>query len=188
MVGLVVCGVGLAAMVQARLGLGPWDVLHQGIAERVDLGIGAVTVLTGVVVLGAWVPLRQRPGIGTVANALLIGLVTDATLAVTDPPEAAAARWVLVVGGVALFGVGGGLYIGAGLGPGPRDGLMTGLTRVTGRSIASVRTALELGTLVVGWLLGGSVGVGTVLFAFGIGPMLQAALGRLTIPAPSPAE
>lgn len=184
--GLVACGVGVAAMVLAELGLSPWDVLHEGVSDHTGMGIGTANVVVAVLVLGAWVPLRQRPGIGTVCNALLIGTVADLVLAVTEPPAAAVARWVLVVGGVALFGVGAALYIGAGLGPGPRDGLMTGLHDRTGRSIASVRTAIELTALLGGLALGGTIGAGTLLFAFGIGPVVQASLPRFTLPPRAP--
>ncbi len=183
--GLAACGVGLALMVRARLGLGPWDVLHQGLSTRTGLPIGTLVILVGLVVILGWVPLRQRPGIGTVCNALLIGLVIDAVLAVA--PEGLATRWAFLLAGVALMGLGSGLYIGAGLGPGPRDGLMTGLA-ARGHSLRLVRTLIELSALAAGWVLGGNVGVGTLLFALGIGPLVQAFLGRMTIPAPIPAE
>jgi uncharacterized membrane protein YczE len=180
--GLVVCGVGVAAMVLAELGLSPWDVLHEGVSDRTGMGIGTANVVVALLVLTLWLPLRQRPGIGTIANALLIGTVADLVLLVAEPPSAAAVRWVLTVSGVVVFGIGVALYIGAGLGPGPRDGLMTGLHDRTGRSIASVRTAIELTALLAGLAMGGTLGVGTLLFAFGIGPVVQAALPRFTLP------
>jgi uncharacterized membrane protein YczE len=181
--GLVLFGVGIALMVRADLGLGPWDVLHQGLSERTDLAIGTITILVGLVVLLLWLPIRERPGLGTVLNVLLIGLVADATLAVLDAPEPMWLRVVFLVTGVFVFGPGSGLYIGAGLGPGPRDGLMTGLAR-GGRSVRRVRTSIELTVLAVGAALGGTVGVGTVLFALTIGPNVHWFLDHMTLPDP----
>lgn len=178
--GLTFCGLGLASMVRADLGLGPWEVLHQGLAQRVGLPIGTVGILVGFVVLLGWLPLRQRLGIGTISNVIWIGLVIDGTLAVLPSVDDVALRIALLVVGVVLVGVGSGLYIGAGLGPGPRDGLMTGVA-ARGYSLRLVRTAIEVSALAAGWLLGGSVGVGTVLFAFAIGPLVQLFLPRLTI-------
>src|SRR5688572_1589209 len=171
-------------MVQARLGLGPWEVLHQGVAERTGLTIGTVSILVAFVVLLGWIPLRQPLGIGTISNAVLIGLTTNTVLALTEPPEHLALRVVALLGGILLLGFGSGLYIGAGLGPGPRDGLMTGIAaRSEGRlSIRLVRTAIELGALAVGWVLGGTVGIGTLLFALSIGPLVQFFLDKLSIP------
>lgn len=185
--GLAACGVGLALMVRAHLGLGPWDVLHQGLSERTGLSIGVLVILVGFLVLFGWVPLRQPMGIGTLLNVSLIGLVLDAVAAVVPEPEGLAARWTLLLTGVLLMGLGSGLYIGAGLGPGPRDGLMTGLA-ARGYSLRLVRTLIELSALIAGWVLGGTVGVGTLVFAFGIGPLVHLFLGRMTIPAPIPAE
>lgn len=182
--GLAFCGVGLALMVLADLGLGPWDVLHQGLSERTGLPIGTLVILVGLVVLLGWVPLRQRLGVGTVCNALLIGLVIDGVLAVAPEPHGLIARWASLGLGVLLMGLGSGLYIGAGLGPGPRDGLMTGLA-ARGYSLRLVRTVIELSALAFGWLLGGTVGVGTLLFALGIGPLVQLFLGRLELPVPA---
>lgn len=179
--GLVLCGVGIASMVAADLGLSPWDVFHQGVARRTGLPIGTVTILVGLGVLAAWLPLRERPGVGTVCNVLVIGLVVDLTLLALETPEHLGLRVAMMAAGPLLFGVGSGLYIGAGLGPGPRDGLMTGLARRTGWSVGAIRTALEVGVLSGGWLLGGTVGVGTVLFALGIGPVVHLALRRLTV-------
>lgn len=181
--GLVLFGVGIALMVRADLGLGPWDVLHQGLSERTDLAIGTVTILVGLVVLLLWLPIRQRLGLGTVLNVLLIGLVADATLEVLDAPEPMWARVLFLLAGVFVFGPGSGLYIGAGLGPGPRDGLMTGLAR-DGRSVRVVRTGIELAVLAAGAALGGTVGVGTLLFALSVGPNVHWFLDRMTMPDP----
>jgi uncharacterized membrane protein YczE len=184
--GLVTMGAGIGLMADADLGLGPWDVLHQGLAERTDLTLGILNILVGAAVLALWIPLRQRPGIGTVLNVLIIGLVVDATLAVLPDLDALPVQVAAMVGGVVLMGVGSGLYIGAGLGPGPRDGLMTGVAD-RGHSVRSVRTALEVTVLALGWLLGGTVGVGTVVQALAIGPLVQLCLDRLGLPAPEPA-
>ena len=181
MTGLTLCGLGIALMVAADLGLGPWDVLHQGISEQVGIPIGTVGILVGFVVLLLWVPMRQRMGIGTVLNVLWIGAVIDLVLLVLDTPGNDALRWVYMVVGAFLFGPGSGYYIGAGLGPGPRDGLMTGIAR-RGFSVRSVRTGIELGVLAIGWALGGSVGIGTVLFALTIGPNVHFFLDRLSLP------
>lgn len=183
--GLVLFGVGIALMVRADLGLAPWDVLHQGVAERSGLAIGTVTILTGVVVLLLWLPIRERPGLGTVLNVLVIGVVVDATLAVVDAPPALWERIAFLALGIFVFGPGSGLYIGAGLGPGPRDGLMTGLAR-RGRSAGVVRTGIELTALAVGAALGGGVGIGTVAFALTVGPNVHWFLEHMTLPTPRP--
>lgn len=180
LLGLVLCGLGIATMVAGDLGLGPWDVLHQGISHRTGIPIGMVTVLTGLGVLLAWVPLRERPGLGTLCNAVLIGVVIDVTLLVLETPGTLAGRLALTLAGPVLFGIGSGFYIGAGLGPGPRDGVMTGLAR-RGHRVGSVRASLELGVLLGGWLLGGTVGLGTVVFALGIGPIVHVSLRRLAL-------
>jgi uncharacterized membrane protein YczE len=179
--GLVLFGLGIALMVRADLGLGPWDVLHQGVAEHTGIAIGNVTILTGAVVLLLWIPLRERPGLGTLLNVLVIGLVVDATLAIVDAPDAMWQRIAFLVLGIFVFGPGSGLYIGAGLGPGPRDGLMTGLAR-RGRSVRVVRTGIELIALAVGAALGGGVGIGTVLFALTVGPNVHWFLDHMTMP------
>jgi len=183
-VGLVACGTGVASMVRAGLGLGPWEVLHQGIAERTDLTIGTISILVAFVVLLGWIPLRQPLGIGTISNAVLIGLTTNTVLSAVEPPAHLAVRVALLLVGILLLGAGSGLYIGAGLGPGPRDGLMTGISaRSEGRlSIRLVRTAIELTALAAGWALGGSVGIGTLLFALSIGPLVQFFLDMLSVP------
>jgi uncharacterized membrane protein YczE len=185
--GLAAMGIGIALMADADLGLGPWDVLHQGLAVHTGLSLGTLNIAVGAVVLLLWGPLRQRPGIGTVLNVLVIGTVVDLTLALLPAPELLAVRAGAMLGGVVLMGVGSGLYIGVGLGPGPRDGLMTGVA-ARGHSVRSVRTALEVTVLVLGWALGGTVGVGTVVLALAIGPLVQASLEWLGLPAaPEPA-
>jgi uncharacterized membrane protein YczE len=175
--GLILFGTSLALMVRSGLGLDPWDVFHQGLARQTGLPIGTVTILVGAIVLLLWVPLRQRPGIGTVANVIVVGLSLDGVLAIVPAPGDLGVRWLLLVGGIVLNGIATGAYIGAGLGPGPRDGLMVGLAR-RGHPIRVVRTAIELSVLVTGYLMGGTVGVGTVLYAVSIGP-----LAHVTIPA-----
>ncbi|WP_430523554.1 YczE/YyaS/YitT family protein [Streptomyces qinglanensis] len=181
-VGLVLYGASAALMVRAGLGLDPWDVLHQGVAERTGLSIGTVAIIAGAAVLLLWWPLRERPGLGTVSNVFLVGLSMDATLWLLPHPEALAYRIPLLVGGVVLNGAATGLYISARFGPGPRDGLMTGLHKVTGRSIRLARTAVEIVVLVVGILLGGSAGAGTVLYALAIGPLAQFFLRLFAVP------
>lgn len=181
LVGLVLCGLGIATMVAANLGLGPWDVLHQGIEGLTGIPIGRVGIYVGIVVLLAWLPLPERPGIGTILNVLVIGLVIDAVLLVLDTPESMVWRVVLLVIGPVLFGIGSGFYIGARLGPGPRDGVMTGLARQRGWPVGRVRTGIELTVLAAGWLLGGTAGIGTVLFAVTIGPLVGFFLPRLEV-------
>ena len=178
--GLVTCGLGIAFMVAADLGLPPWVVLDQGIHEHTGIPIGTVSIIVGALVLLAWLPLRERPGLGTVLNIVIIGTTTDLALLVLDTPGSPAGRVAYMAVGAFLFGPGSGLYIGAGLGPGPRDGLMTGLAARGVGSIRLVRTGIELTALGAGWLLGGSVGLGTIVFALSIGPNVQAFLPRLT--------
>jgi uncharacterized membrane protein YczE len=168
--GLLLYGVSSSLLVLAGLGLDPWDVFHQGLSRTFGLAIGTWAILVGVAVLLLWIPLRQRPGIGTVSNVVLVGATMDVVLGHVHAPHAMALRVLCLVGGVFLNGVATGAYIGAGLGPGPRDGLMTGLA-ARGHSIRVVRTGLELAVLVTGWRLGGTVGVGTVLYALSIGPL-----------------
>ncbi|MCT2585731.1 membrane protein YczE [Actinophytocola gossypii] len=184
--GLTLYGASMGLMVRGALGLNPWDTLHEALSERTGLTFGLVTGLVGAVVLLCWVPLRQRPGIGTVANILVIAVAVDGTLALVDPPEAMAVRIALMLGGVVLNGLATATYIGIRLGAGPRDGLMTGLAARTGLSIRVVRTGIELAVLAVGWLLGGTVGVGTVVYALAIGPLTQAFLPWVTWRAPAP--
>lgn len=180
-VGLFLYGASMALVLRATLGQIPWDVLHVGVARHLPLTFGMTVILVSLVVLLFWVPLRQRPGLGTIANALLIGPAADLTLAVVPEPEHLGTRSVLLVGAVAINGVASAMYIGAQFGPGTRDGLMTGLARRTGLSLRLVRTGLEVTVVAVGWLLGGTVGVGTVLYALAIGPMTQAWLPFLTV-------
>ena len=185
-VGLVLYGVSMAMMVRAGLGLDPWDVFHFGIAQHLPVSFGTVVIVVGALALLAWVPLRQWPGLGTIANVVVIGLATDQALALLQRPDALAARVALLLGGIVLNGLAGALYIGSQFGPGPRDGLMTGLVRRTGRSVRLVRTTLELTVLAVGWAMGGVVGIGTVLYALAIGPVVQLFLPLLTVPLPHP--
>lgn len=180
-VGLVLYGVSLAMMVRGDLGLAPWDVLHSGLAGLVPLTLGQVIVAVSFLLLLAWVPLREVPGLATVANAVVVGLSADATLALLEAPQGWAARAALMVGGVLLCGFASALYIGAQLGRGPRDGLMTGLSRRTGLSLRLVRTGLEVSVVLLGLALGGVLGLGTVLYALAIGPLTQAMLPSLTV-------
>lgn len=178
----------MAMQVRGALGLNPWDVLHQGLETRLPLSFGLITAITGAVVLLLWIPLRQRPGVGTVANVVVIALSVDAALALIPEAHTWPARVGLMAGGIVLNGVASAAYIGARLGPGPRDGLMTGLAARTGRSIRLVRTAIEVVVLATGWLLGGTVGIGTVLYALAIGPLTQAFLPLFRVPGdPRPA-
>lgn len=180
--GLVLYGFSMALMIEAALGLNPWDVLHEGLAARVPLTFGQVTIAVGALVLIAWIPLRQRPGFGTVSNVVVIGLAVDASLALLPAPDSLLVRAVWLASGIGLNAVATAAYIGARLGPGPRDGLMTGLVRRTGSSVRIVRTLLEVSVLATGWLLGGTVGIGTVAYALAIGPLVHVLLPRLTVP------
>ena len=189
--GLWLYGLSIAVMIEAALGLEPWGVLNEGVMEQTPLSFGAVVCLIGALVLLLWIPLRQKPGIGTIANVILIGVAVDASAPFIPDVDGYAARGVLLVAGILMNGLAGGLYIGAGLGPGPRDGLMTGLARRTGWPLRRVRTGIELTVLAAGWLLGGTVGVGTVAYALAIGPLVQFFLPRLTVretPVLQPAE
>jgi uncharacterized membrane protein YczE len=168
--GLVLYGLSSSLLVLAGLGLDPWDVFHQGLARHTPLAIGTWAILVGALVLLLWIPLRQRPGFGTLSNVVVVGAVMDVVLGLVPAPHALGARVACLIAGVLLNGIATGAYIGAGLGPGPRDGLMTGLA-ARGHSIRVVRTAIELTVLVTGWLLGGTVGVGTLLYAVSIGPL-----------------
>ncbi|MFD4182883.1 YitT family protein [Rhodococcus sp. NPDC058514] len=172
-VGLWLYGFSMALMVVAGLGLDPWDVFHQGVAQRLSLSFGTVTALTGAVVLLLWIPIRQRPGFGTVANVVVIAVAVDISLALLPELDAMAVRIPVMLSAVVLNALATVLYIGVGLGPGPRDGLMTGLVARTGLSVRFVRTGIEVAVLATGWLLGGTVGVGTVVYALGIGPLIQ---------------
>ncbi len=176
LIGLICFGTGVALMVRSNLGLGPWEVLHQGIARQTGIAIGTVSILIGVPIMLAWLPLGQRPGWGTCVNIVLIGLVTNQVLAILPLATNLAVEALLLGTGILLIGIGTGLYLGAEMGAGPRDGLMLGLARRTGWSIRHVRTLIEISVLLLGWLMGGTVGIGTLAFAFGIGPVVQAAL------------
>jgi len=183
--GLVVCGVGLALIIRADLGLDSWNVLHQGIESQTGISIGMVSILVGFALFAISLPLGEQIGVGTVLNVLLIGATIDLVLWPLDEPENTAVRWVFLVGGTVLFAIGSGFYIGAGLGPGPRDSVMTSLA-ARGMSVGLVRTGIEIVVLTVGWLLGGSVGVGTVLFALAIGPLVAFFLPRLSLEPVTP--
>jgi uncharacterized membrane protein YczE len=172
-IGLLLYGVAGALQVRSGLGLDPWDVLHQGLSRHVGLAIGTFVIIVGAALLLLWIPLRQRPGIGTISNVVLIGVSMNAALMWLPPVHQTPWRITDMLAGVLLCGVATGMYIGANLGPGPRDGLMTGLARRTGRSIRLTRTILEVAVLAAGWLLGGTVGVGTVVFALAIGPLVH---------------
>ncbi|MER5464236.1 hypothetical protein ABT010_26825 [Streptomyces sp. NPDC002668] len=172
-VGLALYGVSSALLVRGGLGLEPWGVLHQGLAERTGLTIGVVSIIVGAAVLLLWIPMRQRPGLGTVSNVLVIGIAMDGTLALVPDVQGLGAQIPVMASGILLNGVATGLYLSARFGPGPRDGLMTGLHRLTGRSVRLVRTAIEVAVVATGFVLGGSVGVGTVAYALAIGPLAQ---------------
>ncbi|WP_435823963.1 YczE/YyaS/YitT family protein [Kitasatospora aureofaciens] len=181
-VGLTLYGVSMALMLRSGLGLDPWDVFHQGLQRVLGLTVGAWVTICGALVLLLWIPLRQRPGVGTVANVLMIGAAMDLTLGLVGGPHGLPGRVALMAAAVVLNGVASGLYIGARLGPGPRDGLMTGLHRRTGRSLRLIRTGIELTVLAAGLLLGGTAGVGTVVYALLIGPLVQLFLPWCTVP------
>ncbi|WP_018223295.1 YczE/YyaS/YitT family protein [Salinispora pacifica] len=183
--GLGLYGVSMALLIRSGLGLDPWDVFHQGIAGHTGLSFGTVTIAVGALVLLLWIPLRQRPGLGTVSNVVVVGLVVDATLALLPADLPLATRTALLVGGIVANGTASGLYLGSRLGPGPRDGLMTGFVARRPRfSIRLVRTTIEVAVLGLGWLLGGAVGPGTVAYALTIGPLTQFVLPRVTVPPP----
>ena len=172
-VGLVLYGLTIAMLIRGTLGNAPWDVLHQGLADHLPIDIGGALIIVSVLVLLLWIPLRELPGLGTIANAILIGLSTNLFLALISAPDALVARAALTVAGVGLNGLATALYIGSQFGPGPRDGLMTGLHRRTGVSIRLVRTCMEITVVAIGFVLGGTVGLGTLLYALAIGPMVQ---------------
>lgn len=186
--GLVLYGVSMAVLVRSQLGVMPWDVLHQGIARQVGWSLGTVSIAVGALVLLLWLPLRERPGVGTLSNVLVIGLSVDATLALLGPVEHAVARGLLVVAGIGLNALATASYIGVRLGAGPRDGLMTGLVRRTGWSVRLVRTGIEVVVVASGWLLGGTLGLATVLYALAIGPLVQLLLPLVTVLAPAAAD
>jgi len=181
--GLVLYGISDSMLLLAGLGVDPWDVLHQGLARRTGVPTGTWAIIVGVVVLLLWIPLRQRPGIGTLCNVVVVGAVIDAVLATISPPHSLPVQAAVMVSGVVLNGVATGLYIGAGLGPGPRDGLMTGFA-ARGHSLRLVRTCIEITVLAAGWLLGGTVGVGTVVYAVCIGPLAHVFVPLFSRPRP----
>lgn len=181
LVGLILFGWSMAMMVESNLGLMPWDVFHQGVAKHVPLSFGEVVIVVGALVLLLWIPLRQWPGLGTILNVVLIGIAADVGLNVMSEPDALWVKVALLVGGIVLNGIAGALYIGVHLGTGPRDGLSMALNRITGRSVRLMRTGVEIIALLVGIVLGGTVGIGTVLYAFGVGPLLQYFLPKVQV-------
>ncbi|MEV6417403.1 hypothetical protein [Kribbella sp. NPDC051718] len=179
--GLLLYGGSMGLMVQGNLGLDPWDVLHSGLTKHVNLSFGTIAIVVSFIVLLAWIPLRQWPGLGTISNAIVIGLAVDLTIALVDRPDQLWLRILFMVAGIVVNALAGALYIGAQLGPGPRDGMMTGLVRRTGKSVRLVRTSIEVTVLAVGWLLGGVVGIGTVAYALAIGPLVHILLPLFTV-------
>lgn len=183
--GLALFGVGISLILQAHLGAAPWDVFHQGVSEMTGISIGNVIVIVGVLLLLLWIPLRQRPGVGTLLNAVMVGIVVDIVLPSLPDTQLLAPRALFLTAGIVAIAIGSGLYIGSGLGAGPRDGIMIGL-RDRGFSVRWGRTAIEIVVLALGVLLGGTVGVGTVAFTFGIGPLVHIFLPRLSLPPRRP--
>lgn len=181
--GLVLYGLSTAMFVRANLGADPWNVFHLGVARIFSLNIGMVMIVVGALVLLLWIPLRQKPGLGTVSNVIVLGLAADAALAIMPPLESLVARSILLFAAILVNAIATGMYIGAGFGSGPRDGLMTGINARTGWSVRTVRTAIELTVLLAGWLMGGTFGVGTVLYALAIGPLIQLCLPWFRIQA-----
>lgn len=184
-IGLVAYAMSMALMVRAGIGAMPWDVLHQGLATRTGASFGTVTAVTGAVVLACWVPLRQRPGFGTLANVVVISAAVNPALALLarlEDPLPMPVRVAMLAAGIVLNALATALYVGAGMGPGPRDGLMTGLVARTGWPLRAVRTGIEVSVVAAGWLLGGTAGIGTLAYALAIGPLVHAWLPRLTRP------
>jgi uncharacterized membrane protein YczE len=179
--GLALYGFSIALVIRSNLGGNPWDVFHQGLSLLTGYSLGTIVVAVGAIVLLLWIPLRQKPGIGTISNVFLIGIWADIGLWLIPSVDALPLAWAMLLSGIVLNGVAGGAYIGAGLGPGPRDGLMTGMVRRTGGSVRLIRTGIELSVVFIGWLLGGTVGLGTALYAVAIGPILQVTLPMFTI-------
>ena len=185
--GLILYGVSLALQIRAGLGLDPWDVFHQGVSDKTGLSFGTIVIITGALVLLAWIPIRQKPGIGTISNVIVLGIVVDIMLSILGDVHGLGLQLALLTAGVTLNAVAGAAYIGAGLGPGPRDGLMTGLVKRTGRSVGVIRTSIEVSVLAIGFALGGTLGLGTVVYALSIGPLLGLLLPVFTIKEPVPA-
>lgn len=179
--GLVLYGFSMALMVRGGLGVMPWDVLHQGVSGQVGLSLGTVVIIVGVLVLLAWIPLRERPGFGTITNAVVVGLAADASLALLGPVDSLPVQLLMGGAGVLLNAVATAAYIGVNMGAGPRDGLTTGLVRHTGQSVRLVRTTIEVAVVLCGWLLGGTLGLITVLYAVSIGPLVHLLLPRMTV-------
>ena len=185
--GLLLYGLSMALQVQAMLGLGPWDVFHEGVAEHTGLSFGTVVILASVAVLLLWIPLKQRPGLGTISNVLVVGLAADLGLAYIPEGGTLPVQLLMLAAGVGLNAVAGAAYLGANFGPGARDGLMTGFVKLTGASVGKVRTTIELSIMAIGFALGGTVGLGTIVYALSIGPLLQLMIPTFKAPAPVPA-
>lgn len=183
--GLLLYGLSMALQVQAMLGLGPWDVFHEGVAQHTGLSFGTVVIVTSVFVLLLWIPLKQRPGLGTISNVLVVGLAADLGLAIIPESDVLPVQLAMLAAGVGLNAVAGAAYLGANFGPGARDGLMTGFVAKTGASVGKIRTTIELSVMVIGFLLGGTVGLGTILYALSIGPLLQLMIPTFRVPAPA---
>ncbi len=186
LVGVLLYGASMALVVRGGLGVIPWDVLHTGLIAHIPVSFGQMSILLSLAVLLMWIPLRQKPGLGTVANVFLVGLAADLVLALVPPGDSLGVRWALMLGGIALNGIATAMYMGSQLGPGPRDGFMTGLARVSGRSLRQVRTGIEVTVVALGWMLGGAVGIGTVLYALAIGPLAQWMLPWFAVALPPP--
>ena len=184
--GLAMFGVGISLILEAHLGAAPWDVFHQGLSRKTGISVGNVIILVGLVLLVLWIPLRQRPGVGTLLNALEIGVMVDLVMPIIPDSRLLVVRFAYLAGGIVIIALGSGFYIGSGLGAGPRDGLMLGLSRL-GLSVRVARTIIELVVLVAGVALGGTIGLGTVAFTFGIGPLVHVFLPPLTLPPRTPA-
>jgi len=185
--GLLLYGLSMALQVQAMLGLGPWDVFHEGVAKHTGLSFGTVVILASVAVLLLWIPLKQRPGLGTISNVLVVGLAADLGLAYIPEGGTLPVQLLMLAAGVSLNAVAGAAYLGANFGPGARDGLMTGFVKLTGASVGKVRTTIELSIMAIGFALGGTVGLGTIVYALSIGPLLQLMIPTFKAPVPAPA-
>ena len=185
--GLALYGFSMALQIRATLGLGPWDVFHEGVAKHVGLSFGTVVIVTSVAVLLLWIPLKQKPGLGTISNVIVVGLAADLGLALIPESHNLPLQVLMLAAGVGLNAVAGAAYLGASFGPGARDGLMTGFVRKTGASVGKVRTTIELSVMAIGFLLGGTVGLGTIVYALSIGPLLQWMIPTFRAPTAAPA-